>query len=165
MRYTAFVRSEAKRILLAFASAVTPGLESAMAAESLALKDELRALRADARAIEEERDEVKQERDEILGYHAHAAAAYETAVAEIKALRGERDILLDEVVRLTEARDAARLAHQCSEGVLSMTVHRLEGIVEGAPTGRHNFLQRIDALREIEKQFAASACTPTKSAP
>src|SRR5687767_5033819 len=33
-----------------------------------------------------------------------------------------------------------------SEGVLTAAVARLGGIVEGNPTGRHNFLQRIDEL-------------------
>lgn len=51
---------------------------------------------------------------------------------------------------LRKERDEARAAHAGSEGVLSMTVHRLEGTVEGRPTARHNFLQRIDELREIE---------------
>ena len=32
------------------------------------------------------------------------------------------------------------------EGILSMAVDRLGGLVEGAPTSRHNFLQRIDQL-------------------
>lgn len=45
----------------------------------------------------------------------------------------------------------ARLAHQCSEGVLSMAVARLGGMVEGAPTHRGNFLQRIDELVRKEQ--------------
>jgi hypothetical protein len=69
-------------------------------------------------------------------------SAYEARGKEIEQLRIERD--------------AARLAHQCSEGVLSMTVARLGGIVEGNPTGRHNFLQRIDELREIERTWQES---------
>jgi hypothetical protein len=36
------------------------------------------------------------------------------------------------------------------EGVLAMTVARLGGMVEGRPTERVNFLQRIDELRAIE---------------
>jgi hypothetical protein len=34
---------------------------------------------------------------------------------------------------------------------IAMTVARLGGTVEGAPTHAGNFLQRIDALREIER--------------
>jgi len=34
---------------------------------------------------------------------------------------------------------------------IAMTLHRLGGTVEGAPTHVGNFLQRIDALREIER--------------
>lgn len=41
--------------------------------------------------------------------------------------------------------------------MLTMAVARLGGIVEGAPTHRINFLQRIDALREIERQHAELA--------
>lgn len=39
---------------------------------------------------------------------------------------------------------------EMERAVLSMTVSRLGGIVEGNPTGRHNFLQRIDELVENE---------------
>lgn len=38
------------------------------------------------------------------------------------------------------------------EGVINMTVDRLGGMVEGAPTYRVNFLQRIDELRRIESR-------------
>lgn len=38
--------------------------------------------------------------------------------------------------------------------VLYMTVARLGGLVEGMPTARLNFLQRIDELRTIEKRCA-----------
>jgi hypothetical protein len=37
------------------------------------------------------------------------------------------------------------------QGVLAMAVQRLGGTVEGQPTSRVNFLQRIDELREIER--------------
>ncbi|HMQ23197.1 MAG TPA: hypothetical protein PKE00_11945 [Planctomycetota bacterium] len=36
------------------------------------------------------------------------------------------------------------------EATLAMTVARLGGFVEEKPTARHNFLQRIDELRQIE---------------
>lgn len=51
----------------------------------------------------------------------------------------------------------SRLDHQSSEATLAMAVARLGGIVEGAPTHRINFLQRIDALREIERQHGELA--------
>lgn len=48
--------------------------------------------------------------------------------------------------------------HECpSEVVISMAVARLGGKVEGRPTGRHNFLQRIDELRRIEKKARRSS--------
>lgn len=51
-------------------------------------------------ALRQAAAQAARDRDETLGYHAHAAAAYETSVAEIKALRGERDILLNDIDRL-----------------------------------------------------------------
>lgn len=47
-----------------------------------------------------------------------------------------------------------------SEGVLTMAVARLGGIVEGNPTGRHNFLQRIDELVRNEAAAAALLAAP-----
>ena len=52
--------------------------------------------------------------------------------------------------------DRAALAQKTREcelrdGTLNMAVARLGGIVEGNPTGRHNFLQRIDELVAKEK--------------
>lgn len=55
-----------------------------------------------------------------------------------------------EMDALRKERDEARLAHQCSEATLAMAVARLGGEVEGAPTARVNFLQRIDELRRVE---------------
>lgn len=48
---------------------------------------------------------------------------------------------------------AARGAIEARDALLAMTVARLGGNVEGAPTARHNFLQRIDALRDAERGF------------
>ncbi len=45
------------------------------------------------------------------------------------------------------------------EAILAMTVGRLEGTVEGHPTSRINFLQRIDELRRIEKSASALLAT------
>lgn len=39
------------------------------------------------------------------------------------------------------------------KGVVTATVIQLGGIVEGLPTGRHNFLQRIRELRHIEQRY------------
>ena len=56
-----------------------------------------------------------------------------------------------EIERLKAERDAAYLAHESSEAVLHMTIARLGGLVEGRPTHRGNFLQRIDALVRMEE--------------
>lgn len=48
------------------------------------------------------------------------------------------------------------------EGILSMTVARLGGTVEDAPTHRGNFLQRIDELRAIERGDSTRGHPPGK---
>jgi hypothetical protein len=73
---------------------------------------------------------------------------------DVAACRAGADALA-RVAALETALAQARLDHECSEGVLSMTVARLGGIVEGNPTGRHNFLQRVDALRRMEGENTA----------
>lgn len=46
------------------------------------------------------------------------------------------------------------LAHELSlQGKLNMTIDRLGGKVEGKPTHEGNFLQRIDELRRIEREY------------
>jgi hypothetical protein len=52
-----------------------------------------------------------------------------------------------------------------SEGVLTMAVARLGGIVEGNPTGRHNFLQRIDELVRHESAALSSPDAPEQAEP
>lgn len=53
-------------------------------------------------------------------------------------------------------REVDELRHElaCERSVLAMTVGRLGGMVEGAPTQRINFLQRIDELRRCEGELA-----------
>jgi hypothetical protein len=59
--------------------------------------------------------------------------------------------------------EAADLERAKRRAIEAMTVARLGGMVEGAPTHSGNFLQRVDALREIEasvqrKDEALRAC-------
>ena len=86
-----------------------------------------------------------------------AIVGYKHALAEINALREERDRLRVSLkgseLDVAEAQDE-RLG---LESVLSMAVSRLGGNVEGKPTHRMNFLQRIDALRSIEHQHSMRA--------
>lgn len=56
-------------------------------------------------------------------------------------------------VRTVALVEGLALALRGAEAVLAMTVGRLGGNVEGRPTARLNFLQRIDELREIERLF------------
>lgn len=52
-----------------------------------------------------------------------------------------------------KAETDAQFAHECSEAVLAMAVARLGGLVEGHPTTRINFLQRVDDLVETERKL------------
>lgn len=50
------------------------------------------------------------------------------------------------------AGDEARIDRDTAEATLATAVSRLGGFVEGHPTHRLNFLQRIEELREIERE-------------
>jgi hypothetical protein len=54
--------------------------------------------------------------------------------------------------RTKEAVQALTLELEMRDSTLAMTVARLGGIVDGYPTARHNFLQRIDELVAIEAE-------------
>lgn len=66
-------------------------------------------------------------------------------------------------VRLVPGRGGREYCEYCTleaalegeRGVLAMTVAQLGGEVEGRPTERVNFLQRIGELREIERKYVA----------
>ena len=127
-----------------------PGIEEALHAGADAL--------ARVAALEHHEAEAKRLGDLLKRLNSttvdHAADA-QSWQAQCELRDAAIDRLTARVTALEAALAQARLDHQCSEGVLSMTVHRLEGIVEGNPTGRHNFLQRIDELRKIEAEYAA----------
>lgn len=61
-----------------------------------------------------------------------------------------------EVTRMAKERDEAVAKAAGFDAQLHMTVARLGGMVEGHPTARLNFLQRIDAL--VEGEAFAEAC-------
>jgi hypothetical protein len=69
--------------------------------------------------------------------------AFDRAMKMNERLLAERDALSRRIADLERDRDGER-------GMISMTIARLGGTVEGHPTDRHNFLQRIDELRAIE---------------
>lgn len=62
--------------------------------------------------------------------------------------RGE---LLAEIEDLKARLAEAEQTIAARDGVLAMTVARLGGMVEGRPTERVNFLQRVDQLVAMEK--------------
>lgn len=72
--------------------------------------------------------------------------------------RKERKGAQEAVAGLVKERDALRaevdLCRADLHARLSATVHALGGIVEGNPTGQHNFFQRIRELRGIEFQVS-----------
>lgn len=74
------------------------------------------------------------------------------AVKVLMRLKREAVALRARAETLERRLAAAELQHAMSEGVLFMTVARLGGLVEGRPTERLNFLQRIDELRDIERE-------------
>jgi hypothetical protein len=101
--------------------------------------------------------------------HARADAESRLAAAEAEreALREGLQAQTKNFLAATEAtrkalaeRDEARkgqdLAEKMRRAVETAVVYRLEGEVEGHPTSRVNYLQRIDALREIERSAAAA---------
>lgn len=55
---------------------------------------------------------------------------------------------------MEQERDEARREHDAVEATLAMTVARLGGMVDGHSTHRVNFLQRIDELRAIEREYS-----------
>jgi hypothetical protein len=81
---------------------------------------------------------VNKRRYDGTGYTMEAVTCITDLLSLVRSLEAERDTLKAE-------RDGER-------GVLAMTVARLGGTVEGRPTERVNFLQRIDELRKIEAE-------------
>jgi TolA-binding protein len=75
--------------------------------------------------------------------------------AEARATAAEQDALERQSIarELLTKLKAAEQERDGERGVLAMTVARLGGMVEGHPTHRINFLQRIDALRDIEREL------------
>lgn len=63
------------------------------------------------------------------------------------------EILAREILRLAEENVRLRLEVESRDATLHMTVARLGGEVEGAPTHRINFLQRVDALVRQERSL------------
>ena len=59
------------------------------------------------------------------------------------------------IKRLTDRQRISALIRErdADAGVLFAAIARLGGLVDGHPTDRINFLQRIDELREIETAY------------
>ena len=71
------------------------------------------------------------------------------------AIRAARAIHADdkEITHLRSRVSEYRLAHEGSEAVIHMAIARMGGLVEGRPTHRGNFLQRIDELMAMENRI------------
>ena len=82
-----------------------------------------------------------------------------TSYCQILTLSADRKALRDHVRKLeAQGRALADIAMQTKaqwDSQIAMTVARLGGEVEGAPTHAGNFLQRIDALRKVERAALA----------
>jgi hypothetical protein len=68
------------------------------------------------------------------------------SVTTMPGLRDELALAQEQIARLELELAEAWAQVKMRDGTLNMAVDRLGGIVEGNPTGRHNFLQRIDEL-------------------
>ena len=90
------------------------------------------------------------DRSELAAYRGETIASGEGG--EDRAARVTEAVL--NLVELRQANERLTLKSQGDDAVLSMTVSRLGGLVEGRPTARLNFLQRVDELREIERKYA-----------
>lgn len=87
--------------------------------------------------------ERTRERDQLAQKLESETKRADAREAEMEAALLEKAELREEVAHLKADLN----------GRLSMTVARLGGTVEGLPTGKHNFLQRVDELRRIELQI------------
>jgi len=91
-------------------------------------------------------------------YEPASASLRETSETPLERLAAQLESLTATVnatvPELRAALDAATLGIESRDAVLAMTVARLGGTVEGQPTHRKNFLQRVDELREIEQRAA-----------
>lgn len=90
-------------------------------------------------------------------YRAVIGKGFDYARVEVLCA-GEWDVFVGQPVAEEMLRLAARVAElevevAAKEATIHMAVARLGGEVEGAPTHRINFLQRIDELRGIEDAF------------
>ncbi len=101
-----------------------------------------------AHALLDYRDPPRTERSDLLYDMRDHIGVLQARIDELK----ERHSDLQEDHTWTIKR--ARLRIASTDAVLVMAVARLGGTVEGRPTIRLNFLQRIDELREIERRLA-----------
>jgi len=91
-------------------------------------------------------DTTRIDTDVSLTTRGSHSTAYDPSAALVplgKDEAAEVDVLLRDADIVLAAREAT----------ISMAVNRLGGLVEGLPTHRGNFLQRIDALRAIEARI------------
>lgn len=61
----------------------------------------------------------------------------------------------DEACRYLQRAEAAEALERVKDATLNMAVSRLGGVVEGRPTAKHNFLQRIDELVAKEAKLSS----------
>ena len=82
------------------------------------------------------------------------ALAYQSDLKNENPSHFRTNILIDNATQLADEVERLRLKVDSEGAVLAMTVARLGGMVEGHPTARLNFLQRVDELRGIERENA-----------
>lgn len=83
------------------------------------------------------------EQDRLIRELESIETEVRSAVVDVaKMLKSDDKEIVDLRVKLARA----TLEHQGSEAVIHMAIARMGGLVEGRPTHRGNFLQRIDEL-------------------
>ncbi len=94
--------------------------------------------------IAELEQEMKDERD----FHLNLHGAEDELCEALKQVEGGKQQIASLIRRNVEL----KLERDCLIAQRHMTIARLGGMVEGAPTCEINFLQRVDELRELEQE-------------
>ena len=102
--------------------------------------------------------------DDVATLRAHLADAQAELAASKKLTNIFKSITREDLPGLLDETDTLRAQLAASDSTLVMAVTRLGGEVDGHETARHNFLQRIDALRRMEEEVALAHAAMTRDA-
>lgn len=103
-------------------------------------------------ALTEGVDELRQVTEELEAYRQAEREKGPEGEERVSRVRQS----FERLTYLRKQNERLTLKSQGDDAVLAMTVDRLGGEVEGRPTIRLNFLQRIDQLVEVEKLYSTA---------